>query len=101
MRPRDLFGVAVRVIGFWFLTQAVYYGFWAFVKTNSGLGNPTISPREDVALSAIYLIMGALIMFCADPIVWLVYGIPMKTTPPDAANIPLTDAVSDEPPPPE
>lgn len=96
MRPRDLFGVAVRVIGLWSLTQAVYWFFWAAVKSHApSLGNPNISVPEDMAYATLYLLLGGLMIFLADPIVWLVYGLPAKPMPPDAANRPSTDMKPD------
>ena len=81
MRPRELFGAAVRVIGFWFLTQSAYWFYWAVMKTHTSLGNPNISASEDAAYGAVYLLLGVFILAAADPIVWIFYGLPPKTKP--------------------
>src|SRR4249919_3290003 len=92
VKPRDLFGLAVRVLGLWFLTQNLYWFLWAAVKAHdSSFGNPNISPREDMGYGIIYLILGVLLMTCADPIVWAVYGLPPKLTRPDIADSDSTD----------
>ncbi len=74
MRPRDLFGVAVRVIGIWFLTQACYWAFYGILKFNPGLGNPNIPQQEDVAMAAFYATLGVLLIVLADSVVRAVYG---------------------------
>jgi hypothetical protein len=101
MKPRDLFGLAVRVLGLWFLTQNLYWFLWAAVKAHdSSFGNPNITPHEDVGYGIIYLILGALLMTCADPIVWAVYGLPPKATPSDTAGGSSADAKPVDAPPP-
>jgi len=92
MRPRDLFGVAVRVIGLWFLTQSAYWFFWAAVKShNPGMGNPNISIPEDLAYAILYLALGGIMLLLADPIVWFVYGLPPRVTPSDEGDVPSSD----------
>lgn len=83
MRARELFGVAVRVIGFWFLTQAAYWFYWAIMKSHTSMGNPNISAPEDVGYGGYYFLAGIFILFAADPIVWLFYGLPAKASPVD------------------
>jgi hypothetical protein len=86
MRPRDLFGVAVRVIGFWFFTQAAYWAYWAALKSHDvSLGNPNVSMREDIATATLYVLMGLIAVVAADPIVWLCYGLPPRKNPDDNA----------------
>jgi len=81
MRARDLFGVAVRVIGLWFLTQAAYWAYWGILKSNgSGLGNPNVPAREDAASASLYVLLGVLLVLLADPITWVFYGLPVKST---------------------
>ena len=80
MRARDLFGVAVRVIGIWQITEAAYWGFYAIWKLKGGVGNPNITVEQDVGLAVFYLVLGLLLIVLADSIVRAVYG------PPPAAN---------------
>jgi len=91
MKPRDLFGVAIRGIGIWILTQAAYWGFYAFLKLQTTMGNPSIPPQEDAAMAVFYLVLGILLIVLADSIVRAVYGAPSKRhedagTAPDAAS---------------
>jgi len=76
MRPRDLFGVGIRLIGLYFLSQAFYWGFWLIAKTQThgALGNPKISAGEDAAYALLYLVLGLLLMVLADHIVLICYG---------------------------
>jgi hypothetical protein len=79
MRPRDLFGVAVRVLGVWFLSQNLYWFLWAAIKSNDvSFGNQHVPPHENIAYGIIYFVLGVLLLLCADPIVWIVYGWPPK-----------------------
>lgn len=96
MKPRDLFGVAVRVIGLWFLTQNLYWFLWAaFKSSDTSFGNRAVSPHEDIAYGIIYLILGAILIVCADPIVWAVYGFPPKPKSSDESNIHSAGVKSD------
>ena len=83
MRPRDLFGVAVRVIGMWLLTQAAYWAYFAVLKSSPGLGNPNIPQAEDVAMAAYYCCAGLLLIVLADTIVRAVYGPQLLRLPED------------------
>jgi hypothetical protein len=75
MRPRELFGVGVRLLAVWFLTQAIYWGYWEAVKgLDDGLGNPAISAREDGAYMIVYGLLGIALMTGARALVWLAYG---------------------------
>ncbi len=80
MRARELFGVAVRVIGFWLLTEAGYSGFWAIMKSQTGIGSANITPTEHAAFAFYYVVLGTVILLLADPIVWVIYGLPPKST---------------------
>jgi hypothetical protein len=92
MRPRDLFGVAVRVIGLWEIIDGTYSAFWGVLKYHTGVGSADIKPTDHYAFGIYYAAVGLLLLLFADPIVWLVYGLPPKPTlPDDAANIPSTD----------
>jgi hypothetical protein len=74
MRPRDLFGVAVRVMGLWFLTQSAYRAFWAIWKTGGGVGNPRVPVGEDMGECLQSLIVAAALLIFADFIVLGLYG---------------------------
>ena len=63
MRPRELFGVGVRILAVWFWTQAAYWGYWAAVKSaGTGMGNPEIPPREDMGYMFFYAVLGFALM---------------------------------------
>lgn len=101
MKPRELFGLAVRVLGLWFLTQSFYYFLLAALKANDPhVLTRGISPHEDMAYGIPFLVLSALLLLCADPIVWIVYGLPPKLTLPEAADTPHTNAKPDNEPPP-
>jgi hypothetical protein len=75
MRPRELFGVGVRLLAVWFWTQAAYWGYWAAMKaTNTDMGNPPISQREDMGYMVLYLLLGFALMRGANGLVWVAYG---------------------------
>jgi len=80
MRPRDLFGVAVRAIGIWWVTQGCYWAYWAFWKDRGGAtSNPYVSAGVDVGSSIGFLLLGAILLVFADHIVRLVYGPQIRT----------------------
>jgi hypothetical protein len=75
MRPRDLFSVAMRVIGVWFWTQAAYWGYWGLLKAEgTGLGNANISARDDGAYAILYALLGIALVAGARGITWIAYG---------------------------
>jgi hypothetical protein len=75
MRPRELFGVGVRILAVWFWTQAAYWGYWAAVKSaGTGLGNPNVSARDDASYMIFYALLGIALMAGVRPLVWLAYG---------------------------
>ena len=84
MRPRELFGVGVRVLAVWFWTQSAYWGYFAFIKSlDMGLGNPKISAREDVVYVIFNGLLGIVLMAGARPLAWLAYGdAPKPDAPP-------------------
>lgn len=74
MGARDLFGVALRILGVWFLSQAGYnlvlltgklQGFWPTSTTEPGLYKVFI---------AFYLVAAFILLVLADQIVKMVYG---------------------------
>jgi len=93
--PRALFGVAIRVLGIWFLTEAAYSAFWAVLKAKTAIGNANISSGEHAAFAFFWALLGLFLLCAADPLVWLAYGYPSKVTAPDAANNPSTGATPD------
>jgi hypothetical protein len=75
MRPRDLFGVAVRIVGFWFVTEAFYWGFWALIKSFApNAGNPHVSVQEDLASTILYIFLALFTLSGAHVWIWLAYG---------------------------
>jgi hypothetical protein len=87
MKAREYFGVAVRLLGVWFWSQAVYWAFWAYLKGSEiGIGNPNISAREDLAHACIYLLLGTALFLGSTWLVWLAYGAPSTTQKPGAAS---------------
>jgi|ERR1041385_2063858 hypothetical protein len=98
--PRGLLGVAIRAIGIWYLTDAAYSAFWAVMKAkNSLMGNANYTSDDHVQFAIFYALLGVLLIWLADPIVWLLYGAPPKAMSPDAANSPSTDVTPDSEPP--
>ena len=90
--PRALFGIAVRILGIWFLTQCAYYLFWTALKSSAlDTGNPAITRQEDVAFATYYLLLGLFLLMGARFFVWLGYG--------DAPKRPSDDVSQDASPP--
>jgi hypothetical protein len=83
MSARELFGVGLRLIGVWFWTQAAYWAFWAYLKNaQTGLGNPSIPAREDLAYACLYLLLGTALFVGCSWFVWLGYGAPRTVAKP-------------------
>ncbi len=78
MQARDWFGVAVRVLSLWFFIQAADRLYWVILKTDFGMGNPAVTVKDEGAWAAFYVLLGLLLLFCADPIVWVFYGLPRQ-----------------------
>jgi cobalamin synthase len=75
MKPRDLFGIGVRLLGVWFWSQAIYFAFWAYMKyAETGLGNPALLARQDLAYACLYLLLGTAVFIGAGWLAWLAYG---------------------------
>jgi hypothetical protein len=91
MRPRELFGVGVRILAVWFWTQAAYLGYLAAVKSSgTGFGHPTVPPRSDLALMIFNALVGIALMAGARAFVWLAYGDAPEAEvaePPDSDNL--------------
>jgi hypothetical protein len=77
MKARELFGVGVRLMSVWFLSQAFHWSVWAYLKNaQTGLGNPAISAREDITYACLYLILGTALFVGCNALVVLAYGAP-------------------------
>lgn len=76
MRPRDLFGVALRAIAVWeIIGEGAYSLFWGFFKYRAGYpGASSATPEQHYAFAIYYITVGLLLLIFADPIVWMVYG---------------------------
>ena len=70
---RDLFGVALRVLGVWFLYQASYDLVFLTVKLQGLLPNSTTTPGEYKFFIAYYLLGAFILLVLADHIVNIVY----------------------------
>ena len=92
--PRALFGVAVRVLGIWFFTEAGYSAFWYVLRDRVAMGNSNIPNSGHLAFACYYVLVGVALILLADPITWAIYGEPLKTR--EALNVPLGDATQDE-----
>ena len=83
MRPRDLFGVGVRILAVWFWTQAAFWGYWSALKAfGVVVGNPSVSLRQDVGGVILYGLLGVFLMGGARALVWLAYGDDQKAALP-------------------
>ena len=80
MHARDLFGVGIRLIGLWQITQAFYYGFYGIWKFNGGMPASSVSPEIDAGMALFYLVLGLLLIVLADSIVRAAYGAPGSKT---------------------
>lgn len=89
MRARDLFGVGVRLMGVWFFTDALYWAFFAAVKSGGGPGNPRLSVAQDTAEAVIYVLTGAFLLLMADWLVRALYGPQVLSVPAGAGESPL------------
>jgi len=73
MRPRDLFGVALRVLGVYFVSDAGYRGVYLLLKLQVRYGND-VPVTADKFLVAFYLLAALMLLAGADGIVRLCYG---------------------------
>ncbi|MGB8364556.1 MAG: hypothetical protein ACLQUZ_04575 [Rhizomicrobium sp.] len=95
MVARGFFHAGVRLIGVWSWTQAAYWAYWIILKSSgTGLGNPKVSIREDVAEATLNLLIGLFLFVSAGALTWLAYGDAPKQ-PSAAANTPSTADKSD------
>jgi hypothetical protein len=72
---RGFFDAGVRLLAVWFFIQAAYWVYWAAVKSaGTGLGNPQVPVREDIASATLYLLLGLFLFVSARALTWLAYG---------------------------
>jgi hypothetical protein len=74
MRPRDLFAVALRVLGVWFLYNASYAGLYLGMKEAAMQLNSQVSVTQDKLLVGFYLALAFVLLILTDRIVTLCYG---------------------------
>jgi hypothetical protein len=74
MRPRDLFGVALRVLGVWFLYDAFNAGLYLAMKEANLPLNSQVSMTQDKLLVGFYLALAFVLLILANRIVALCYG---------------------------
>ena len=73
MQSRDLFGVALRVLGIWFLSDAGYRGVYLILKLQGNYSND-IATTTDKLLIGFYFLMALILLAGANGIVRLCYG---------------------------
>jgi hypothetical protein len=74
MQPRDIFGVALRVLGVWFLYDACYAGLYLAMKQADLPLNSQVSMTQDKLLVGFYLALAFVLLILANRIVALCYG---------------------------
>jgi hypothetical protein len=79
MRPRDLFGVALRVPGVWFVTMAAYAALFLTMKESAMAINSQVSATQDKLLVGFYLALAFILLVLPNHIVALCYGPEKKT----------------------
>ncbi|HMH66224.1 MAG TPA: hypothetical protein VK515_11580 [Rhizomicrobium sp.] len=79
MNPRDLFAVALRVLGVWFVYDAAYAGLYLVMKEASLQLNSQVSVTQDKLLVGFYLAAALILLVLTDRIVALCYGPEKKT----------------------
>lgn len=74
MRPRDLFGVALRVLGVWFLYDACNAALFLGMKEARLPLNSQVSMTQDKLIAGFYLALAFVLLILTDRIVALCYG---------------------------
>jgi hypothetical protein len=74
MQARDLFGVALRVLGVWFLCQAGSYAVVTALKLAGGLTTSSVLMAEDKIFCGFYLLLAFVLLAGTEKIVNLFYG---------------------------
>ncbi len=78
MTSREYFGVAVRVIGFWYLTGGIYE---TLAKVFPFASYSQQSAFATFSSGIIFALLGGLILALADNIVAFIYGAPPSRSP--------------------
>ena len=83
MTSKDMFGCAVRIIGFWFAAQAALYFFARVPVIVSAMNEhlPLGAVLEQFAGGIAQAIIGGWILLKADSIVGLIYGARVSSPP--------------------
>jgi hypothetical protein len=79
MRPRDLFGVALRVLGVWFVYMAAYAALYVAMKESTMAINSQVSATQDKLLVGFYLALAFILLVLPNHIAALCYGPEKKT----------------------
>jgi hypothetical protein len=74
MLPRDLFGVALRVLGVWFVYNGAYAGLYLAMKQAMLPINSQVSATQDKLLIGFYLALAFILLVLTEHIVNLCYG---------------------------
>jgi len=74
MTPRDLFGVALRVLGVWFVYMAAYAALFLIMKETAMPINSQVSATQDKLLVGFYLAAAFILLILPNHIVALCYG---------------------------
>jgi hypothetical protein len=74
MQGRELFGVALRLLGVWFLVQAGVYTVFLFLRTSDVLTGLRSQATQDKLFIGYYILVAIILIGLADHIVRLVYG---------------------------
>lgn len=74
MQSRDLFGVALRVMGVWFLYQAAYGAVFLAMQLSQIVNSYGAQGTEGKILIAFHLLVALILLAFAEKIVGLVYG---------------------------
>jgi hypothetical protein len=80
MQGRELFGVALRVFGVWFLIQAGVDTVFLLLRTNDVLNGLRSQVTQDKLFIGYYILLAIILIGLADPVVRLVYGPSDKRT---------------------
>src|ERR1044072_5312944 len=92
MTARELFGVALRVLGIWFLYNAADEALWAFFRRTGIVRDASFPlPVEDklaehAILGVFYLVLALVLLAGADYIVLALYGPTRKPEPPSSGG---------------
>ena len=74
MQARDLFGVALRILGIWFLVQAGLYAVFLAMRLTGQTLNAATPMVEEKLLIGFYLAIGFILLAATDKIIRLFYG---------------------------